>query len=74
MAAGSQEEKGIWALLVTHPITTTKKNIKTFTIVKYSKENHPQWNININLTINKQSPIRLVNTVINPESKLEELL
>lgn len=74
IAAGSQEEKGYWALLVIAPKKITKTKKEKPNKAKKSKEAHPQYTIKIKLTIKKQSPTRLVKTVIRPESNLELLL
>lgn len=75
MAAGSQLEKGIWALLViaASKINNPIHDDSSFSHVLITNQ-CPSLNINAIVINNMTSPIRLVRAVIIPAPKLLALL
>lgn len=67
MAAGSQVEKGIWALLVVAASTRRKAMVRVSGEVHELRGPHwPEVSVREIATIISASPIRLVRTVIMP--------
>lgn len=67
IAAGSQEEKGTWALLVERPKKIKSMATKEELDRKKSLKFQPPPKKNIKLKIKKQSPIRFIKTVSSPD-------
>jgi len=68
MAAGSQDLKGYWALFVNAPTTKMKRASSLISLTPIQEV--PAKAKDIKRKIRRQSPIRLISSVVNPLSSL----
>jgi len=74
IAAGSQAEKGICALLVIEPKNKNNNNKKKLPLLENKSQlKQPLQKKNKKDKRKNTSPTRFLNTVTNPDSNLEEL-